>query len=78
MRLFMRTPMTKKKMRQITIRPPVAPSRIRAFLWPTSVRSLNSVVALCMFLLAAAADSADLLAMSAESSTTWASDWYCR
>ena len=77
MRLFIRTPMTRKKIRQINKTPPVAPSNRMAFLWPTSVKVLNSCVALCMSLLAAAAAAADLLAMSAESRTVFAKVWYC-
>ena len=56
---------------------PVMISRMRAFLWPSSVSSLNSVVVFRKWLLADAAASADLVAKSAESSTTWAKDWYC-
>ena len=77
MRLFMRTPMARKKIRLTIMTPPVTASSRRAFLCPLSVKSRSSLVARRMSLLAVAAASADLVAISAESSTTWASDWYC-
>ena len=76
-RLTRRTPMIKKKIRQRIITLPEMISNKRAFLWPSSVSSLNSEVVLRKWLLAEAADSADLVAKSAESSTIWAKDWYC-
>ena len=77
MRLTKRTPMIRKKIRLMTMTPPITANKRRAFLWPASVTSLNSSVARRNWLLTLVAASADLVANSAESSTTCAKDWYC-